>query len=203
MSQNPAMPSAPHGAEQTPAPAVSAQAPRQPRASRAKSGAASGQGAQPSEPTAEKKPPKQPVKKVVKPAVKKAVIKAAAPTAEVPATELAAAAERHTLAVTPLIGVRPRDVLGAAGALLKAVARTPFKAGMHSGNYLRELYRIASGESELAPSPKDKRFADPAWQSNGFLRALVQSYLAGERELSAFIEASDLEGADKGRARFV
>ncbi|WP_369960352.1 alpha/beta fold hydrolase [Pseudomonas benzenivorans] len=117
--------------------------------------------------------------------------------------ELTAAAEKHTLAVTPLIGVRPRDVLGAAGTLLKAVARTPFKAGMHTGSYLRELYRIATGESQLAPAPKDKRFADPAWQSNVFLRGLVQSYLAGERELSAFIEASDLEGQDKGRARFV
>ncbi|QKE65702.1 alpha/beta fold hydrolase [Aquipseudomonas campi] len=193
------MPAAPSGAEQPAAPAVTPRAPRKPRASRAKSVAAVGQGAQPSEHEAAKQPLKKAVKTVAKPAVKKAVIKAA----EVPAIELAVAAERHTLAVTPLIGVRPRDLLGAAGTLLKAVLRTPFKAGMHSGNYLRELYRIATGESELAPAAKDKRFADPTWQSNGFLRALVQSYLAGERELSAFIEASDLEGADKGRARFV
>ncbi|WP_256667819.1 alpha/beta fold hydrolase [Pseudomonas sp. R-28-1W-6] len=203
MSQNPEMPSAQSGAEQTPAPAVSpraAQAPRKPRASRAKAGAdAAGQGAQ----AAPKKPLKKAVKSAQRPLAKKAVSKAGKAESEVPATELATAAERHTLAVTPLIGVRPRDVLGAAGSLLKAVVRTPLKAGQYSGNYLRELYRIASGESQLAPAPKDKRFADPAWQSNAFLRALVQSYLAGERELQGFIEASDLEGADKGRARFV
>ena len=134
---------------------------------------------------------------------KKIVKKAEKPAAESPSTELTAAAESNTLAITPLIGVRPRDMLGAAGTLLKAVGRTPIKAGMHTGKYLRELYRIASGESQLAPAPKDKRFADPAWQSNVFLRSLVQSYLAGERELNAFIQASDLDAQDKGRARFV
>lgn len=123
--------------------------------------------------------------------------------ADSPGAEPPAAAKKPAPAVVPLIGVRPRDLLGAAGTLLKAVGRTPFKAGMHSGNYLRELYRIASGESQLAPQPKDKRFADSAWQSNVFLRALVQSYLAGERELNAFIEAADLEGLDRARARFV
>ncbi|VXC11808.1 Poly(3-hydroxyalkanoate) polymerase 1 [Pseudomonas sp. 8AS] len=194
MSQNPELPSTDSAADQPAAPVTSV-AKRKPRTPRAKS---AGEGAKS---TASRGVPAG--KAPAKAPAKKAVIKAAKPVAEVPAPELAAAAERHTLAVTPLIGVRPRDVLGAAGSLLKAVARTPFKAGMHSGNYLRELYRIATGASELAPAPKDKRFADPAWQSNAFLRALVQSYLAGERELNAFIEAADLEGADKGRARFV
>ncbi|MDG1580406.1 alpha/beta fold hydrolase [Pseudomonas sp. GOM6] len=154
-----------------------------------------------------KQSPNKALQPLSKPAPKKVVTKVAKPTARSlvleTAAELAEAAEKHTLAVTPLIGLRSRDVLGAAGSLLKAVASTPFKAGMHTGNYLRELYRIASGESQLAPAPKDKRFADPAWQSNPFLRRLVQSYLAGERELNAFIDTAELPGADKGRARFV
>ncbi|MCY1335284.1 Poly(3-hydroxyalkanoate) polymerase subunit PhaC [compost metagenome] len=122
---------------------------------------------------------------------------------ESPADELAAAAEKHTLAGTALLGVRRRDLLGAAGALFKAVGRTPLKAGMHTGSYLRSLYQIARGRSALAPHPKDRRFADPAWQSNPFLRALVQSYLAGERELNGFLDEADLGPLDKGRARFI
>ncbi|MFI8608801.1 alpha/beta fold hydrolase [Pseudomonas sp. NPDC077649] len=177
MKQNPESPTT----EQSAVPAGAAL--RKPRSSRSKA------------PSASKPTAKKVVRQVAKPTAKSIVLETAA--------ELAEAAEKHTLAVTPLIGVRPRDVLGAAGSLLKAVARTPFKAGMHGGNYLRELYRIASGASALAPAPKDKRFADPAWHSNPFLRALVQSYLAGERELNGFIESSDLQGADKGRARFV
>ncbi|HSC82494.1 MAG TPA: alpha/beta fold hydrolase [Pseudomonas sp.] len=117
--------------------------------------------------------------------------------------ELTSVAERHTLTGSALLGVRRRDLLGAAGALLKAVGRTPLKAGLHTGNYLRELYEIGVGRSELTPHPKDKRFADPAWQNNPFLRALVQSYLAGERELNGFLDDAELDPLDKGRARFI
>lgn len=117
--------------------------------------------------------------------------------------ELASVAEKHTLAGTPLLGVRPVDLLGAAGSLLKAVGRTPFKAGLHTGNYLKALFDIAIGDCAVAPHPKDKRFADPAWQDNAFLRALMRSYLAGDKALSAFIEVADLGPLDKGRARFI
>ncbi|WP_422599733.1 alpha/beta fold hydrolase [Pseudomonas sp.] len=117
--------------------------------------------------------------------------------------ELASVAEKHTLAGTPLLGVRPIDLLGAAGSLLKAVGRTPFKAGLHTGNYLKALFDIAIGDCAVAPHPKDKRFADPAWQDNAFLRALMQSYLAGDKALGAFIEAANLGPLDKGRARFI
>lgn len=200
MSQNPEMPSAQSSAEQPSTPSAPPRAPRKPRSSSAK---ASGSMAKKAVKGGAKAPAPAPAKMAAKKTVKKAVIKADKPALGLPPEALVDAAERHTLAVTPLIGVRPRDLLGAAGTLLKAVVRTPFKAGMHSGNYLRELYRIATGESELAPVPKDKRFADPAWHNNVFLRTLVQSYLAGERELNAFIETSDLQGQDKGRARFV
>ncbi len=120
-----------------------------------------------------------------------------------PAAALAGVAEKPTLAGTPLLGVRPIDLLGAAGSLLKAVGRTPFKAGLHTGNYLKTLFDIAVGDCAVAPHPKDKRFADPAWQGNAFLRALMQSYLAGDKALGAFIEAADLGPLDKARARFI
>ena len=125
---------------------------------------------------------------------KKIVKKAEKPAAESPSTELTAAAESNTLAITPLIGVRPRDMLGAAGTLLKAVGRTPIKAGMHTGKYLRELYRIASGESQLAPAPKDKRFADPDWVENPVFDVIKQSYLLTSNWLNGLV--SDVEGVD-------
>ncbi|SDH89346.1 polyhydroxyalkanoate synthase [Pseudomonas benzenivorans] len=117
--------------------------------------------------------------------------------------DLAAKAAHHTLAGTPLLGVRPADLLGAAGSLFKAVGKTPLQAGLHVGGYLKQLRDIVAGDSSVAPHPKDRRFADPAWHSNVFLRALMQSYLAGGRELNAFIEAADVDPLDKGRAQFV
>ncbi len=67
----------------------------------------------------------------------------------------------------------------------------------------KELRGIVGGNSSIAPNPTDKRFADPAWQSNVFLRALLQSYLAGQSELTRFIESTDLAPLEKSRARFV
>jgi polyhydroxyalkanoate synthase len=112
-------------------------------------------------------------------------------------------AANQTLAGNPLVSVRPADLASSAGYLLKAVGKSPLKAGAHLGGYLKALRGIVGGNSCLAPDPKDKRFADPAWQSNVFLRALLQSYLAGQTELTRFIESTDLAPLEKSRARFV
>lgn len=113
------------------------------------------------------------------------------------------AAANQTLAANPLVSMRPADLAGWAGCLLKAVGKSPLKAGAHVGGYLKALGGIVGGHSGIAPDPKDKRFADPAWQSNAFLRALLQSYLAGQSELTRFIETSDLAPLEKSRARFI
>ncbi|WP_409260458.1 alpha/beta fold hydrolase [Pseudomonas putida] len=112
-------------------------------------------------------------------------------------------ATHQTPAANPLVSVRPADLASWAGCLLKAVGKSPLKAGAHMGGYLKALAGIAGGHCSIAPNPRDKRFADPAWQSNAFLRALLQSYLAGQDELTRFIEASDLAQQEKSRARFV
>ncbi|MGH8484703.1 MAG: class II poly(R)-hydroxyalkanoic acid synthase, partial [Pseudomonas sp.] len=117
--------------------------------------------------------------------------------------ELIGTAANQTLAGNPLVSVRAADLASSAGYLLKAVGKSPLKAGAHLGGYLKALRGIVGGNSSIAPDPKDKRFADPAWQSNAFLRALLQSYLAGQSELTRFIDSTDLAPMEKSRARFV
>jgi polyhydroxyalkanoate synthase subunit PhaC len=117
-------------------------------------------------------------------------------------TELVAEASHNTLAINPLIGLSRRDVAGAAKSLLKAVAATPRKATRHYGRYLKELGQVVQGKSTLAPEPKDRRFADPAWKNNALYARLMQSYLATQKELSHFIDSSQLDKIDKGRAHF-
>lgn len=112
-------------------------------------------------------------------------------------------AANQPLAANPLVSVRAADLASSAGYLLKAVGTSPLKAGAHLGGYLKTLGGIVGGNSSIAPDAKDKRFADPAWQSNAFLRALLQSYLAGQSELTRFIESTDLAPLEKSRARFV
>ncbi|WP_310564370.1 alpha/beta fold hydrolase [Hydrogenophaga sp.] len=117
-------------------------------------------------------------------------------------TELVAEASHNTLAINPLLGLSRRDVAGAAKSLLKAVAATPKKASLQYGRYLKELAQVMQGKSALAPEPKDRRFADPAWKTNALYTRLMQAYLTTQKELSHFIDASELDKIEKGRAQF-
>jgi len=117
-------------------------------------------------------------------------------------TELVAEASHNTLAVNPLIGISRAEVGAAAKSLLKAVGRTPGRALTHYGAYLKELAAVAKGKSALAPDPKDRRFADPAWKNNALYARLMQAYLATQKELGSYIQTSKLDTVEKGRAQF-
>jgi polyhydroxyalkanoate synthase len=66
-----------------------------------------------------------------------------------------------------------------------------------------ELGRIATGSSALAPDPKDRRFADPAWKNNPAYRALAQSYLAWGNALYRFLDEAKIGSHDAERGRFL
>ena len=52
-------------------------------------------------------------------------------------------------------------------------------------------------------SPKDKRFVDPAWESNPAYYGLRQGFLAFERLLSDLVESSTVDETTRRKARFV
>ena len=112
-------------------------------------------------------------------------------------------AVQHTLAANPLVGVRGRDILDSARALLDHMMSKPGIAAQQYLSFLGELGRIVTGASELAPDAKDKRFADPAWKESGAYRALAQCYLAWGRSLNRFVEEASMDKRDAARARFI
>ncbi len=87
--------------------------------------------------------------------------------------------------------------------LTKALARRPGPAAQSAAGLTRELYRIAAGRSALAPHPRDRRFADPAWRGNPLLRRLVQAYLATAASAEALLDGADLDWRDDTRVRFL
>src|SRR3984893_11725229 len=112
-------------------------------------------------------------------------------------------AAQPTLAANPLVGVRGRDILDSARALLDHMMSKPGIAAQQYLSFLGELGRIVTGASELAPDAKDKRFADPAWKESGAYRALAQCYLAWGRSLNRFVEEATMDKRDAERARFI
>jgi polyhydroxyalkanoate synthase len=112
-------------------------------------------------------------------------------------------AASHTLAANPLVGVRGEDLVASARLLLGEMLNNPAVALRQSLALCAEFGRIATGGSALAPDPKDRRFADPAWTGNPAYRALAQTYLAWGDALYRFIDEAKIDSRNAERARFL
>jgi polyhydroxyalkanoate synthase len=83
------------------------------------------------------------------------------------------------------------------------LAQRPQTTARRLGSLTAELARIAAGTSTLAPSKRDRRFADPAWTENPLLRRAVQGYLAAGRTTEQLIGDAELDWRDDRRVRFL
>jgi polyhydroxyalkanoate synthase len=112
-------------------------------------------------------------------------------------------AAAHTLAANPLVGVRAEDILASAHVLVGEMVSNPTLVARQYMAWVAELGRIATGGSTLAPDPKDRRFADPAWRENAAYRTLAQSYFAWANALLHFVDEARIDTRTAERARFL
>ena len=76
-------------------------------------------------------------------------------------------ASLDTLLVDAGGGAARRWFPGVAGAKLAArLATRPWKIARRGAGYGAELAKITIGQSDVAPSDKDRRFKDDAWKGN-------------------------------------
>ncbi|GAC1327506.1 MAG: alpha/beta fold hydrolase [Mycobacteriales bacterium] len=102
------------------------------------------------------------------------------------------------------LGPLRRMLPGKAGLrLVAALASRPGTVARRSLATTAELAKIARGRSELAPSKRDKRFADPAWEGNPLLRRLLQAYLVTGKTIEDLLEDAELDWREYTQLRFV
>ncbi|QKG71774.1 PHA/PHB synthase family protein [Erythrobacter mangrovi] len=118
-------------------------------------------------------------------------------------TKLADEAAQSTSALGPLVGLTREDIFGAVAVMLRETASDPQRLMKHGQAMGEDMIKIMTGKSELAPNPKDKRFQDPAWQYNPFMRAGMQYYLAVQKGAARWLEDLELDELEKDRARFI
>ena len=111
------------------------------------------------------------------------------------------AAARNTLAVSPFVGIRMADLGEGVQALLSTITKEPANAARHLMSGTKAVVRAIKGQSDYTPDPKDKRFADPAWQTSGIHKRLMQSHATLYQELAKYIDATTLGPRDKARAQ--
>ena len=101
-------------------------------------------------------------------------------------------------------GMLRRLNLGGSGLrLAAALAVRPRLVAGRGRQLAGELARIGVGRSQIQPSRRDRRFADPAWAGNPLLRAAMQAYLAASESVAGIVAEAGLDDADSERVNFV
>ncbi len=116
----------------------------------------------------------------------------------------AAAAPTDLLLTDAAIGMLRRLNPGGAGLrLAAALAGRPGLVTRRGRRLAAELARIAAGTSQVRPSRRDRRFAEPGWAGNPVLRRALQAYLAAAETAEGLLAESGLGPADAERIGFI
>jgi polyhydroxyalkanoate synthase len=86
--------------------------------------------------------------------------------------------------------------------LVTGLARRPRTAARRVGGLGAELARVAAGRSSATPGKRDRRFADPAWQSSWLYRRILQAHLALGETADGLIDDARLDWRAERQARF-
>ena len=92
---------------------------------------------------------------------------------------------------------------GSGLRLAAALAARPRLVAERGTQLAGELARIAVGRSQVQPSRRDRRFADPGWTGNPLLRRTMQVYLAAAESVEGVVADADLDYADAERVGFL
>src|SRR6516164_4129219 len=115
-----------------------------------------------------------------------------------------AAAPLDLLLTDAALGVLRRVNPGGSGLRLAvALAGRPWLVARRGRRLAGELARIAVGTSQVQPSRRDRRFADPGWARNPLLRRAMQAYLAAAGTAEGLVAEAGLDWADSERVGFV
>jgi polyhydroxyalkanoate synthase len=127
------------------------------------------------------------------------------PATEAASAELAdQAAPLDALLVDAALGPIRRFAPDASTARFAvALARHPRTTGSRLGSLFTEMARIGAGTSTIAPTRRDRRFADAAWTENPLLRRVVQTYLAAGQTAEQLVGDAALGWRDERRVEFL
>ncbi|MEJ7801347.1 MAG: alpha/beta hydrolase, partial [Ilumatobacter sp.] len=97
------------------------------------------------------------------------------------------------------VGLSPNQVASAGTRLARTVISQPLTMARHAVGLGAEQVKIALGASDVAPSPKDRRFGDDWFSDRPIYRRLAQAQVATERAIADLI--ADLDMDEKSRLR--
>src|SRR5215470_5332852 len=119
------------------------------------------------------------------------------------AAEAAAAPLDLLLTDAVMSALRRMNPGGSGLRLAAALAGRPRLVAGRGRQLMGELGRIVAGTSQVQPSRRDRRFADPGWAGNPLLRRAMQTYLATAETAEGVVAEAGLDEKDSERVGFV
>jgi len=119
------------------------------------------------------------------------------------AKDIANNAAENTLALNPLMTLRAEDMFSAGTNMMRAMAAQPQAMMEQWMSFAKDTQSILTQSSDIAPDPKDRRFADTGWTNNPFSKGMMQAYLSWADKVTKTVEELDLPDKDAARARLV
>lgn len=95
------------------------------------------------------------------------------------------------------------DLIKAVGQFYGAAFKQPDKMFRAYFSFLKDSAAAMTGQPTVMPDRKDKRFADPIWQSNPAYRAIMSSYLSWCKNFNEWVDDLDLGPRDKLRVNLL
>ncbi|HVH62499.1 MAG TPA: hypothetical protein VNA65_02755, partial [Candidatus Dormibacteraeota bacterium] len=100
------------------------------------------------------------------------------------------------------MGIDPGQLVRDVAKSIAGLATRPSRVVAELRRTGTELGQILAGQSRLAPSDGDKRFADSAWIENPIYNRLMQGYLALTGAGHRLVDQGGLNELDRQRAHF-
>src|ERR1700745_4341888 len=91
---------------------------------------------------------------------------------------------------------------GMAARVIAGLVRQPARPARRVVHLGAELARVATGRSNVRPAKRDRRFADPAWDSSWLFRRVLQTHLALDDTVDGLISDAQLDWRHERQARF-
>ena len=112
-------------------------------------------------------------------------------------------AAQRILGPNPIVPIRGKDLFQVAGGIAQAALKNPRKLFEHYGRFLMEIGTVLQGKSKVMPDRGDRRWWDPTWAKNPAYGAMLQIYLAGCRQVNAWLDDVQPIEDDNARAKFL
>ncbi|MEX3775081.1 class II poly(R)-hydroxyalkanoic acid synthase [Pseudomonas sp. MYb118] len=120
-----------------------------------------------------------------------------------PAREVLPTPAAFINAQSAITGLRGRDLVSTLRSVAAHGLRNPLHSAKHALKLGGQLGRVLLGETLHPTNPRDSRFSDPAWSLNPFYRRSLQAYLSWQKQVTSWIDESEMTPDDRVRAHFV